>query len=421
MMNTENEYIALCKNLLEEKFSFGNGQGYTQKDLEQLSLYIEEHTGCYISLSTLKRIWKNKYKTQPQLATLNALVNVLGYKNWQDFKIQHKNNFPKKTLRLPMKKKYIFIVGVTVLILGSITLFSFGNDQNNKVKINGPIKFSTNKTLAKGVPNTFIFNYDLHHVKADSFFIQQSWNGWRKEKIDPNKAVYASTYYESGYHRAKLIANNQIIATQAVHIISDGWEPHIYYSEADDRYINFNSESFIENGILHLPKRLLLKKKVDISKHFMSRITHSDNYHVTSDTFTFKTKIKLDHEIESNCPWLAVLLITTENIFKVGLVGKGCETGANYKLGEIYKEGKNNNLSKLGTDLYQWNDIEIKVKNKNATIFLNGKETYSEHYQEDMGDIMGIAYIFEGTGSIDYVQLLNDKNQIGFEDNFDAL
>ena len=89
MKSPDNYHIELCIKLLEEKFSFGNGHGYTQKDLEQLSSYIEEHTGYYISLSTLKRVWKGTYKTQPQIATLNALVEVLGYKNWQDFKIQH--------------------------------------------------------------------------------------------------------------------------------------------------------------------------------------------------------------------------------------------------------------------------------------------------------------------------------------------
>ncbi|WP_067037805.1 hypothetical protein [Allomuricauda sp. CP2A] len=418
MAGIKNDHIEFCKKLLEEKFSFGNGHGYTQKDLEQLSLYIEENTGYYISLSTLKRVWKGNYKTQPQVATLNALVEVLGYKNWQDFKIQHQKakieeeKGPQKN-RLPL-----YLAASVAVIIMVVAVFSFGKSGASTVKIDGPVSFSADKTVAKGVPNTFIFEYDLSHVEADSFFIQQSWNGWRKEKIDPKKKVYASTYYESGYHRARLIANTDVVATQAVHIISDGWEPHVYYSEADDRFIDFKGETFIAEGRLHLPMELLKKRKLDTSRYFMSRISHSDDYGVSSNNFGFKTKIKLDRVMESNCPWVNVIIITTEHIFSVALARTGCETGASYKLGEIYKSGKDNNLSKLGTDLYDWNDLEIQVRDKKATIFLNGQEAYTEHYLEDLGDIMGLAYVFEGTGSIDFVQLTNESNEAVFQDDF---
>ncbi|MCR9226530.1 MAG: hypothetical protein NXH90_03790 [Flavobacteriaceae bacterium] len=419
-----NYHIELCKKLLQEKFSFGNGHGYTQKDLEQLSLYIEENTGYYISLSTLKRFWKGTYKTQPQIATLNALVQVLGYRNWQDFKIQHQyvEDAKEKDLEAHQEQKrnrwpVYLAIGVLALVIVGFVL-SFGESGGSSVRINGPVSFSADKTVAKGVPNTFIFEYDLDNVEADSFFIQQSWNAWRKEKIDPKKEVYASTYYESGFHRAKLIANGKVVATQAVHVLSDGWEPHVYYSEADDRFIDFKGETFIAEGRLSLSLELLEKRGLDTSRYFMSRISHSDDYGISSNNFGFKTRVKVDRVLESNCPWVNVILVTTEHIFSVGLVRNGCETGASYKLGEIYKSGKDNNLSKLGSDLYNWNDLEIKVEGKKATILLNGKEAYSENYQEDLGNIMGLAYVFEGTGSIDFVELVNEKGAVVFQDNF---
>ena len=419
MKSPDNYHIELCIKLLEEKFSFGNGHGYTQKDLEQLSSYIEEHTGYYISLSTLKRVWKGTYKTQPQIATLNALVEVLGYKNWQDFKIQHQKAKVEEE-EGAKRSRWPFYLGVSVVaIILTVIVFSFGESGASNVKIKGPVSFSTDKTVAKGVPNTFIFEYDLSHVEADSFFIQQSWNAWRKEEIDPKKEVYASTYYESGFHRAKLIANDEVVATQAVHILSDGWEPHVYYSEADDRFIDFKGETFVKDGRLHLPIELLKKRGLDTSRYFMSRISHSDDYGVSSNNFGFKTKIKVDKALESNCPWVNVLLITTEHVFSAKLVRNGCETGASYKLGEIYKSGKDNNLSKLGTDLYKWNDLEIKVEGKKATLLLNGKKIYSENYQADLGNIVGLSYVFEGTGSIDFVELTDEKGKVVFQDDFE--
>ena len=45
MARSEQRFIDLCKKQVAQKFSFGNGNGYTQRDLEILSTYIEEQTG----------------------------------------------------------------------------------------------------------------------------------------------------------------------------------------------------------------------------------------------------------------------------------------------------------------------------------------------------------------------------------------
>jgi hypothetical protein len=66
MAISEQQYITLCKKLIEEKYSLCNREGYMHRDLEILSRLIEEKTGVSISHSTLKRLWKNKFK-QSQL------------------------------------------------------------------------------------------------------------------------------------------------------------------------------------------------------------------------------------------------------------------------------------------------------------------------------------------------------------------
>lgn len=87
MERSEQEYIALCKQLIEEKLQFGNGHGEVrQRDLEYLADTIEEKSGILLSLSTLKRLWKKDYDKMPHPTTLQALVSVLGYKDWPEFK-----------------------------------------------------------------------------------------------------------------------------------------------------------------------------------------------------------------------------------------------------------------------------------------------------------------------------------------------
>ena len=89
MNHSETEYIARCKQLIEEKFRFVNGNGsLRQRDLEYLADSIEEKSGVKLSLSTLKRLWKKDYDQTPHPSTLQALVSILGYKDWQEFKLK---------------------------------------------------------------------------------------------------------------------------------------------------------------------------------------------------------------------------------------------------------------------------------------------------------------------------------------------
>ena len=424
MSLSEAEYIELCKKQLEEKFSFGNGNSHSQKDLELLSNYIEDEKGVSISLSTLKRLWKNEFKQGPQLATLNALVGVLDYENWQHFKLQNKitNQAVQSSPMAKIKPKYKWnIVLWSIIPLLAILIFAYlqkNERPKSGIAINGPVSFDVDKTLFSGVPNTAIFSYDLSNVVADSFFIQQSWNRWRREKIDPSKSKFSSIYYESGFHRAKLIANDSIIANRNVHVLSDGWESHLYYDETDRRFIDFNDENFIENGILHIPVELLSAKQVDRTRDFYTTIRNSKAYGISSNYFQLKTKVKVDQVSESNCPWLIVQVVTEKHIFYVKLVRKGCEMNAAYKLGEIVKKGKDNDLSRLGQSVYDWQEIIINVQDRHAEISINGILAYSEIFHEDFGEIMSLSYLFDGTGSIDYVVLSDPNGETVFEDDF---
>ena len=421
MPYTEQQYISLCKKQIEKKFSFGNGHGYSQRDLETLSQHIEEKTGVCISLSTLKRLWKNSFKQSPQLATLNALAAVLEYKDWQDFKLQSQ----KQTRRPKPLVTGIFIglaiVTVTAFVIGGLGDGNMKEAKRSTVKVKGSVQFTAEKTVTSGIPNTVFFKYDISNVEADSFFIQQTWNDNHRVRIDPKGNTTSDIYYESGYHRARLLANDSIIAMQPIHILSDGWEPHVYYSDKDLVPIDFRHENFIGNGQLHLSRELLQKQQVDLSKSFYSRVSNSQVFNVPSDNFSISTRMKSDSAFSSLCPWMNLMLVTEKHMFYISLQKKGCERYAGYKLGEIIKNGEGSDLSALGCNTYDWQEVEIKVRNKKATILINGNEAFTEVFKEDFGNIVGLTYIFEGTGSIDYVKLTKADDEVVFQDEFDGV
>ncbi|HMF72574.1 MAG TPA: hypothetical protein VK616_13945 [Flavitalea sp.] len=424
MAGSEQQFIDLCKKQIEQKFSFGNGHGYTQRDLEMLSAYIEEEAGVIISLSTLKRLWKNNYKQSPQLATLNALAVILGHKDWQDFKQANRKKPDSAMIILRWAMPCVALL--IIVIWGVFFGFSSGSGNSSTAKkiakpprVTGPVLFQASKTVASGIPNTVIFKYDVSNVIADTFYIQQSWNEDHRVSIDPDGDAVTSIYYESGFHNARLIANDSVIARQPIHIISNGWEPHVYNSDSDPELIDFKNEKFISNGRLHLDSSVLAKRNIDLSKKFHSRITNSQVFDVHSDNFSFFTRMKVDSILDLHCPWMDLIIVTDVQTFMISLAKKGCEKYAAYKLGEISKAGANTDLSGLGCHIYDWQELELRVKDKQAAIYLNDKLTYQEVYKEDMGKVVALIYIFGGTGSIDHARLKDGNGKIIFEDDFE--
>lgn len=251
------------------------------------------------------------------------------------------------------------------------------------------------------------------------FYIQQSWNKDHRVAIDPAGSAVTSIYYESGFHRAKLIANDSIIATQPVHILSNGWEPHLYRRDSDPEIIDLKNENFIANGMLRLDSAMLAKRRIDFSNRFHTRVTNSRVFDLHSDNFSFATPMKADRVFDQLCGWMDLIIVTEVHTFSVSWTEKGCEKYAAYKLGEISRSGNNNDLSALGCDIYNWQDLEIKVKGRHAAIYLNGKLTYEETYKQDFGKIVALIYIFDGTGSIDYAKLKDGQQQAIFQDDFE--
>lgn len=413
MTADEDAHIALCRQKIEKKFAFGNGAGYTQRDLESLAHTIEEKTGITLSLSTLKRLWKGDFKQRPQIATLNALAAVLDYKDWREFKLKNQSveiSKARPATRLP----WLWVaIGIAAIIGGTILL-----TLPERVKVNGPVHFTAEKTVTSGIPNTVIFKYDLTNVEAERFFFQQSWNTEHRVEIDPKGKAYTTIYYEPGYHRAKLFANDSLIAMQPVHILSDGWEANIYYDDEDREPINFKNQDFIQDGHIHLSPELLHKRNVNVSRSFRTRISISQDFKISSDNFSLASRMKVDSVSDKLCPWMQMTIVTEKNIFWVRLQMKGCESYAHYKMGEVFRSGENNDLSALGADIYDWQDVSVNVENRKAAISINGEVVFHETYSEDFGIIKGLFYMFDGTGSLDYVRMDDANGKTVFENDF---
>ena len=426
MDRSEHEHIAHCKRLIEEKLQFGNEQGdLRQRDLEYLAAIIEENSGITLSLSTLKRLWKKDYNKIPHPATLQGLVSVLGYKDWQAFKQREtevaelspvSEATPAPSWRF---KPWLFIPIVSIVAVVCWLIAFRSRPSGKTLVIKGPVTFTGNKTVSQGVPNTIIFNYDVSNIEADSFFFQQSWNPKERVQLDPASHVYSNIYYYPGFHRAKLIANDSIVKRFKVHITTDGWFPLTRNSFSDDRPIYIRKKNMVRDGALHITRDDLIAADVNMEKEELLsyyNIRQFDN--TQSDNFSIDTRIACDSLQTVACPGFELVIVCEEHIYFVRIMGKGCERDIAVKMGEVVHDGIHKDLSVFGRNLYQWQHLQIKVVNKKATIFLDEQPVYSINFKKDFGKVVGLVYNFNGTGAIDYVRLKNGEDKVVYVDEF---
>ena len=430
-MQSDRDYILLYRSLVEKKFLLGTDEGkLKQRELEYLGQMIEEKSRVKLSISTLKRLWRNDLNQLPHPSTLDALVSLLDFKDWQEFKKANAGSEKQSDDAPETEKKHfpplpVIAIGLAVLLAGTFILLQGFNKKSASVVVKGEVGFSADKTVSSGVPNTVMFHYDLSAVQADSFFIQQSWNPRDKAKIDPTNNYYSATYYTPGFHFARIMANDSILKFANVHIKSDGWLPLVKYDLREKRHFYLDAEAIRSEGVLKVDRNILEKATVDVSKDFFMRYYNVRDFdEVTSNNFDLETRlrcVKLSGAVTPAipCPQMELMLITEENVFFIPLTTKGCISELELLIGDVYKGGKDNNLSALGTDPYLWQTLRVKNENKHTSIFLNGSPVHELEYTKDFGDIKGMIFTFTGPGAIDFVRIKNMQGKIVYADEFD--
>lgn len=428
-MQNERDYIVLCRSLVEKKLMLGNGTGrLRQRDFEYVAEVIEQKSRIKLSLSTLKRLWKTDIQQVPHPSTLDAIVSVLDISDWQAFKqanfehVKSQANEPKQERQGAMIKRIAAVLTILSLAI-FIGLQGFG--RRSGVVISGEVKFAADKMISAGVPNTVGFSYDVSAVRADSFFIQQSWNPRDKMPIDPKKNFLSTIYYTPGFHFARIMAHDSILMYRKVHIQTDGWLPLVKYNLQDKYPVYLDGERIISNGVMRATDHLLHRANVRMDQEFSVRYYNIRDFdHVNSSNFDLETRIKCDSLVFEGrlntvpCPTAEVMLVTEEGVFFVPLTTRGCVSELSLLVGDEYRSGKDSDLSALGVSPFQWQTLRIKNENKEATIYLNGEAAMQLKYSKEFGEIKGIIFTFSGPGSVDYVRMKSPKGATSYQEEF---
>lgn len=426
---SDKELIKICLRDIIHKLGYVDTISLRLRDFEHLSAEIEKGTGVLISISTLKRLLNGQFNHLPQAATLNAITTYLGYHSWQDFRMKKQEEINRTKGLKPLlpgsfqksKKRWISYIVVIPAIAFALYLMIVSYKYFSKPDVinEKDISFSVRKITSNDIPNTVVFNYDISKVNGDSFFIQQSWDRDRRVRVEKNNHTLTDIYYEPGYHHAKLIVNDNVVKRIDVSIPTNGWfffsKPELF--RGSPTYIH--PAAAVKNGILSLTPEDIINSKIDPHhENFYSYTLFPEKFDVTSDNFRFKVRIRFKELKNVMCPKIMYEVTGQSNSLYFFNTLPGCTGNIDANVGEHFMSGKTSDLSGFGCDIRQWHDIEVVVKNKEATFYIDQKEIFSRSYTKSAGLITGLVFSSNGLCEIDQIELKGLDGKVVYESGF---
>jgi hypothetical protein len=399
---TDRQLIEIAAKELASRHGFTDIQTMRQRDFEYCCTRIEERSGILISLSTIKRIMHGQYNRLPQVATLNAIAVYLGYTDWQDFKAgRQRGDEGRARRRLPYP---VIAAGALLLLLAA--LLSWNYFSSSPAVQNNAAVFTVRKTTQNAIPNTVVFNYDIDRLSGDSFFIQQSWDRHRRVRVYKGSHTLTDIYYEPGYHTAKLIAGDQVIKTMGVSIPTDAW---FFYSKES---LNSGLPSYIHaahpvrKDIVGLERQDLLDNHIDPDKPQIYLYTYFPTaIRVDADNFRLRARVKMTEVRNTACPLIMPEVFCQHGFQYFVATLPGCTGGISCQFGDHRLDGKDNDLSSLACDVHAWHAIEMLVRQKRVSVFVDGKEVLHEGYSASAGLITGLGFHSNGLCHVDSLTL----------------
>ncbi len=431
MKNPERRYIENWKSLAEEKLEWGASGRWKQRDFSYLSEKIYGETGTLISVSTLKRIWKRDFGGTPHPATLDALAGFLGFADWPEFRKSRDRSAegepgdaifpggePESGIHAVSPRILLFtalaFVLVIVISIYIVSRSGSGVDYEN-------VHFSSRKVVSAGVPNTVVFDYDVTGIDSDDIQIQQSWDPKMRDTVPPGKGQYTSVYYYPGFHKAKLVIDQDVVKEHDIHITTDGWLTLARYGLDDPVPLYIPGDDVESDGRIHVSPASLAANKLDLSGNsFLVSYYNVRSFgDVQGDDFTIEARVKNDlNEGGLTCQYSELIVMCENGRMIIPLCLPGCVSNISLKLMDTWVHGRDNDLSSLGCDLSEWNDLRCEIAGKKARISVNESFAREVSYEESAGRVMGIHFLFFGCGSVDRVRLEASDGTTVFEDDF---
>jgi hypothetical protein len=410
--------LETIKKRIEEQAGLSSSENLSQKDYDFLQYFIEEATGEALSLTTLKRIWKNEYQRLPHLSTLNMLSKLVSNQDWHTLKKQFVgsrangengkvNGRPKlsgsaEPKTVPRLSNHV-LIGVLLLVGGSALYFLWGITPGDT----SDVQFSAVSTVDQQVPNSVVFSYDVTGYRADHFYIQQSWDPERKVEVLAANKKQTDIYYEPGYHYAKLLGDGRVLKEIPVHIRYDDWFVRVRYP--DSRLVKVDKGDLETDGYLGVTTEYA--QQLLGEKQFQLGYMLSKDFDLSADELQVQAAIRLDSTNVTPCPTLNILIKGDKSYSWITLGNKGCESNLGLIVGDTKVDGKTNDLTSMGMEAFTWQNIGLKLTNGTYRLVINNVDAHEGEYSKNLGELKEVDFFFNGIGSIDEIRISDNEDR----------
>ena len=425
----KDDHLQQCRILIEQRLGWGSSDHWQSQDFEALSERIFAQTQVALSTTTLKRVWgKVAYNSLPSATTLNTLALFLGYTHWRDFQQHHTAITAAPAVAEPLngqlqKARPFFHSGWLLPAAGVLALlllagWVYRRTVHRSSTLPAAVYTFSSQPLARGIPNSVIFNYDATAASGDSVFIQQSWDPRRRFRVPKEGHTYTSIYYYPGFFKAKLVVDNKVVKEHNLLIPSGGWLAAV---DEQPVPVYFSKKECISHGMLQIPVALMESRHIYLQPDTpeLRYYNIGDFKGLQNDNFIFETTLKSDYSKGSAvCQQVTVVIHCENAAIMIPLAIPGCVGDMSLGVVDTGFTAQQANLSGFGCDMNNWVHLRCEARNKQLRIWVNGHEAFMYTFSAEANKIAGISYRFKGAGSVDAVKFTRLDGSVVFEDNF---
>ena len=406
----EHQLVQKCLLQIEEKLGWGSSDQWHNDVFIELSERVLNQTRVQLSPTTLKRVWgRIEYKSAPSISTLNALSQFAGYLNWRDYKNKSNIKKPSWIERKINPNLRVIVTSAAILTVVFVSLYSMIGAQDAGIDDDFSNVTFSSRVLTNDLPNSVVFDFDLKDIQSDSLYIQQFWDKTKTIKLKKGQQQATGIYYFPGYFKSKLLIDGEIVKEHDLFIRANDWVGTVDYRPVP-KYVGHNQ--LLSNG-LSMPPVIIDEIKASETPLVSTYHLVRDFGAVSGDYLQIRSVVQNTlSEKWAVCQNLRILLLGTEGAIIIPFSLPGCVSNLGLMLNDVYYNGKEHDLSAFGVDMSEEKLIDIQIIDKQVRVFIDSEEIYSGHYQESIGNFVGVRYRFLGAGTVKKVKATHSSEEI---------
>ena len=434
------DYLDYGCQLISEMYGKPDIAEWTNSDYIKLSNILYKKTRVQISPNTLKRIF-GKIKTDaryyPQKATRDALVNYIGYPNWESFTnsqvmVKQVNETPayqhQVTAVIPVvvaplnkwrpfsKKKALKLVPglIALVLLTAIATYYLSFRTVTPVEVS-----MVCRNPIGGNPHSAIFALKGIDQGSSSNPFYIDFGDSRKMILTTTDSLVSHYYEEPGRYYAVLKQNRQVMDSSTVFLRSTGWTATAKMMYDTTRVYPIDIPDLFRGKKNSIGVGEVSRAGVDTNRTFFIDFTNTQVTEIDGDNFDLVAKVQTSADRAGvRCSQVRLTVFGEYSRHRIDVMKPGCLHWTNLQISEVLKDGHVEGLDFLGADLRQGGTLRLTVKNKRARLYINGRQVYETTYSKSLKRIYGLDIMFAGVGTIHSVTLKDLKTQKAFPGNF---